>query len=103
MRRRCSSLPSTARSRCSESAFTCAGSFTDARLIITLRAAPRSAVSAMSAPTPISLAGIEQPARRLGDLQRHARCREEGRLHALLARFLFLVGLARELHRLGDA
>src|SRR5438067_8619516 len=49
------SAPSTARSRSSESAFTCAGSLTDARLIITFSAAPRSAASARSAPTPMSL------------------------------------------------
>src|SRR5882672_6746670 len=56
IRLRCASAPSSARSRSSESAFTWAGSFTEARLIITLSDAPRSAASAMSAPTPMSLA-----------------------------------------------
>src|SRR6185503_11986882 len=56
IRLRCASAPSSARSRSSDSAFTCAGSFTEARLIITFSDAPRSAASAMSAPTPISLA-----------------------------------------------
>src|SRR5438552_13857762 len=56
IRLRCASAPSSARSRSSDSALTCAGSFTEARLIITLSDAPRSAASAMRAPTPISLA-----------------------------------------------
>src|SRR5438552_2218318 len=55
MRARCSSAPSTARSSSSDSAFTCASSLRDARLIVTLSAAPRSAVSARNAPTPMSL------------------------------------------------
>src|SRR5207302_1940888 len=46
---------------------------------------------------------LEQPPRGLGHLEWDPRRREERGLHAVLPLLLFLIGLPRKLHRLGDA